>query len=274
VNQHVEDLLWSLLQNAAWAAVVVATGYLVYRARATRKAARTWDLPALVPFLGIRRRDTPAIVVATSEIVQTRPMTGIGQVRGIALLTPTIQQAYGEHVSSYRVLMSSECDLRDERLAEDLVTIGGPKTNVVTRDVLERLSLPAGYGIASDGGVDRICWDGADGRTKLPDASSQRRYALGLVVRCENPIHGRGVLTVIAGAAASASGTYGTEAAATALAAGRDLRPSWWRAVRGARRGYLALVAAEIIGTGDVARLLGAKVLDIREIPWRAGGDG
>lgn len=277
MNSHVEDLLWSLVQNFAWTVVVVVAGYVFYRAQATRKAARSWGLPALVPFLGIRTRDTPTLVVATSDVTEGRPMTGIGQVRAIALLTPSIVRAYGAHVRDDDVRMSRGCRLDDRRFGHDLVTIGGGKTNEVTADVLGRLRLPDGYGLvagpdpSNDATVERILWAGEDGRRLLPDAREGRKYALGLVIRCANP-YGTGVLTVIAGAKASGSGTYGTEAAAAALAEDEQLRRSRWRALRGRRFGFVALVSAEIIGSGEVARLLNANVLDVVELPWDQGG--
>lgn len=261
----------SFVENGLWTVAVAAVGYLSYRALATRRAARIWGLPALVPFLGIRRRSAPTIVVATSGVVGGRAMTGVGQVRAIAIVAPTIQQAYGAHSAPDDVRMSSECQLQDACFEHDLVTVGGPKTNQVTRAVLERLTLPDGCRLVSEEGVDRIYWDGADGRARLPNTSDERRYALGLVIRCENPIRERGVVTVLAGAAGSASGTYGTEAAASALVLDADLLPSRWRALRGRRVGYVALVAAEIVGDGEVARLLDAEVLDVHELPWRAG---
>ncbi len=253
--------------------IVAALLYLWYRAVTLRRSARVWGIAPRRPFLGVPSRP-PTVVVSTSAIAAGRPMTGIGQVRAIALIMPSISRAYRSYTADDNLRMSIGCDLTEDRFAGDLVTIGGPKTNEVTAFVLERIGLPEGFGIsnvldpATGEETDRIVWNGTDARSQVEVVPVGRKVALGLVVRCENPIRRRGVLTVLAGAAASGSGTYGTEAAASAVVQEAALRVSRRAALRSQNAGMIALVRAEIGTRGEVSRLLDASILDVRTFDW------
>jgi len=270
----VSEWLWdAIVPNVASSMIVAAFLYLWYRGITVRRSARVWGIAGPKPFVGVPSRP-PTIVVSTSAISAGRPMTGIGQVRAIALIMPSIGRAYRSYVEDNNLRMSLGCDMTEDRFGGDLITIGGPKTNEVTAFLLDRIGLPEGFGIASvtnpETGktVDRIHWKGSDARSQVKGAPAGRKVALGLVVRCENPIRRRGVLTVLAGAAASGSGTYGTEAAASAVVRDRALRVSRRAALSGRRVGTVALVRAEIASRGDISRLLDATVEDVKTFEW------
>jgi len=267
--------LWdAIVPNVASSMIVATFLYLWYRGVTLRRSARVWGIAGPKPFVGIPSRP-PTVVVSTSAISsEGRPMTGIGQVRAIALIMPSIGRAYRSYVEDNNLRMSLGCDVTEDRFGGDLITIGGPKTNEVTAFLLDRIGLPEGFGIASVSDpetgktVDRILWKGSDARGQVKGAPAGSQIALGLVVRCENPIRRRGVLTVLAGAAASGSGTYGTEAAASAVVRDRALRVSRRAALSGRRVGTVALVRAEIGTRGDILRLLDATVVDVRTFEW------
>ncbi len=82
------------------------------------------------------------IVIATSGMVDTgaylRAMTGLGQVRALSLLTPSLRRAYPE-VDLQMVRLSEEVGEGD--LDSDLLVIGGPKNSAVTKMLLDKLGL-------------------------------------------------------------------------------------------------------------------------------------
>lgn len=210
----------------------------------------------------------PTIVVSTSSFQETpryrRPQTGIGQVRAIAAIAPSLSRAYGTGLDNYRLRMSFDCDLADPLYHGDLVTIGGPKTNEVTRLVLERIAavLPEGFSFETardgDGTSDRIVWEGAtvDGATP--------GEVHGVVIRCANPLGRRGILTVLAG-----MGTFGTEAAAVAITTDPRLRPGLSESLHRTRFAYVALVRGEITERASgIPRLHRCEVEGIIKIPW------
>jgi hypothetical protein len=177
-------------------------------------AAVTVGRWALVRFLPARRtwrftsgRDL-RIVVSSSAMVHTglyqRPVTGIGQVRALSLLSPLLRRAYRDANLS-EVLLSEE--LAGHDLNNNLLVIGGPKTNWLARDLLERLAPRLPFTVT--GTV--ITWgpsdyDGeAEGDNVLHD--------FGYVVRAVHPLHPERRVVIVAG-----SHTFGTAAAAQWLA--------------------------------------------------------
>lgn len=230
---------------------------------------RIWSVRRGWAELGTRRT-VPTVVIATSSFQEAsgyrRPQTGIGQVRAIAAIAPSVARAYGAPMDVERVRMSHGCDLADAIYREDLVCIGGPKTNEVTRRLLDKIAplLPDGVSFTTEateqGSADAIRWAGE--RQK-----NTGDVVHGMVIRCANPFDPDHTLTVIAGMS-----TYGTEAAAQALVTCPELRQTWRQALRGERRGLAALVRAEVATPDhDVRRLhrptvVGAPV----PIPWAA----
>lgn len=238
------DLGWALVTDAISTLVALpAVTLLVLFVLRVGPSLRIWGVRSSV-LLPLGARIAPTVVISTSSFQENpnypkgRPQTGIGQVRAIAAISPSIAAAYRTVIEHHRLRMSQDCDLADPMYHGDLITIGGPKTNEVTRVLLEKTVLPDGYGFETatlENGttVDRITWAGAP-------VTPGPREALGLVIRCANPLGRAGVLTVLAGA-----GTFGTEAAAVALTRLPALRPTVRAALRRRRTGFIALVCAE-----------------------------
>jgi hypothetical protein len=263
----------AIAPNVVSSMIVAAILYLWYRGVTLGRSARVWGIAAPKPFVGVPSRP-PTVVVSTSAIAGGRPMTGIGQVRAIGIIMPSVGRAYRSYLEDSNLRMSLGCDVTEDRFGGDLVTIGGPKTNEVTAFVLERIGLPDGFGIASvpDAAtgetVDRILWNGSDARGQVEVVPAGRQIALGLVVRCQNPIRGRGVLTILAGAAASGSGTFGTEAAASAVVHRTALHVSRRATLSRRRVGMVALVRADVGTRGNIPRLLDATVIGVKTFEW------
>lgn len=239
-------------------------GFWVIRTSTPR---RIWAVRRGWADLGLRR-DAPTVVIATSSFQESsgyqRPQTGVGQVRAIAAIAPSVARAYGAPMDGGRVRMSHGCDFADAIYREALVCIGGPKTNEVTRRLLETIAplLPDGVSFTTEatdqGTVDVIRWAGEPQR-------NNDSVVHGQVIRCANPFDPARTLTVVGGVS-----TYGTEAAAQALVTCPELRQSQRQALRGDRRGLAALVRAEVTTPDhDVRRLHRAAVVGAPvQIPW------
>lgn len=259
------DLGWTLVTDVLSALVVLPVlTYVVLLALRVRPSRRIWGVRSTPWTPGAKV--PPTLVISTSsfqpntQYPRGRPQTGIGQVRVIAEISPSVATAYGAGIERHRLRMSDDCDLSDPIYHQDLVLVGGPKTNEVTRAALAAVPLPEGFGMTSvttpEGVVtDRIEWAG---EPRIPAEGE----ALGLVVRCGNP-WGSGVLTVLAGV-----GTYGTEAAAVALVEEPVLRPTV-RAALGRRRGFVALVRGETTQRrSGITRLVRLDVEGVAPMGW------
>jgi len=263
------DLGWALVTDAISTLVVLpAVTLLVLFVLRVGPSLRIWGVRSsfLLPF---GARNAPTVVISTGSFQENpnyprgRPQTGTGQVFAIAAISPSIVAAYRTVIEHDRLRMSEDCDLADPLFQGDLITIGGPKTNEVTRVLLEKIDLPVGYGFETatlENGttVDCIRWADAP-------VTPGPQEALGLVIRCANPLGRAGVLTVLAGV-----GTFGTEAAAVALAGLSDLRPMR-AALSHQRAGFIALVGARTeehsSGISQVHKpfIKGHR----KQIPWR-----
>jgi hypothetical protein len=185
------DALSALVGLVVGAAVGVAR----WSVAAQRPARRAWRFKS--------GRDL-VIVIATSGMVDTgtyqRAMTGLGQVRALSILTPSLRSAYRD-VDLQRVRLSEE--LGEGQLDSDLLVIGGPKNSSVTKMLLDKLRPQLPFSVENTS----IIWDGItyDGQT----VSGQVVHDYGYVVRTTHPLHPARRVVIIGG-----SHTYGTACAA------------------------------------------------------------
>jgi len=132
-------------------------------------------------------------------------------VRALGLLVPSLTRAYGELDSNAVTLSVHTNGASRER---DLILLGGPKNNEVTREVLDRMAPRLPITIQTNGD-EVIVHNAADGgEAILPPAStpapSQSRpgYDYGYILRAVNCFNPKTSVTIFAG-----THTYGTAAA-------------------------------------------------------------
>ncbi|MET7937021.1 hypothetical protein [Streptomyces sp. NPDC005322] len=160
-----------------------------------------------------------------------RPMAGLGQVRALSLLIPSLTHAYRD-LDLEKVRLSAH--LPGHEMEHDLLVLGGPKTNEVARRLLAAMaeSLPFRLG----GG--EITWDGTAYRGETIDGEITRDC--GYVVRAPHPLTPNRRVVLIGGWS-----TYGTVAAAR------------WLIEKGADRSLAAdiavLVEASVLRDGHVS---------------------
>jgi hypothetical protein len=213
---------------SALVGLAVGTGLGVARwsVAARTPAQRTWRF---------KSGQDLVIVIATSGMVDTgayrRAMTGLGQVRALSLLTPSLRKAYPK-VDLQMVRLSEE--VRDGDLDRDLLVIGGPKNSTVTKMLLEKLGPQLPFMVTDTA----ITWDGVayDGLT----TSGEVVHDYGYVVRAGHPLHPARRVVIIGG-----SHTYGTACAAR------------WLVEKGSSRQLPAdiavLVEADVVLKGHVS---------------------
>ncbi|MGI5350409.1 hypothetical protein ACQEU8_19855 [Streptomyces sp. CA-250714] len=133
-----------------------------------------------------------------------RPVAGLGQIRALSLLIPSLTHAYRE-LDLEKVRLSAH--LPGHEMEHDLLVLGGSKNNEVARRLLAAMteSLPFRLG----GG--EITWDGTAYRGEAADGEVTRDC--GYVVRAPNPLNRSRRVVLIGGWS-----TYGTVAAARWLA--------------------------------------------------------
>jgi hypothetical protein len=195
--------------------------------------------------------------IATSgnfdEGIYMRPMTGIGQVRALSFIWPSIRTAYWQAHESSIVLSQ---DITASHLKGDVVTLGGPNTNSITKEALEFLYPKTGFRFLKIEGVNSIEFGGEQIRpTVEPDPNSpshsQIRKDYAVVICAESPFSEDRRLVVLAG-----THTYGVEGAAKLFV--KKLRKRAWRLPRD----YLALAEVQL-RSGEIQSL---KLLRIKKI--------
>ncbi len=178
----------------------LGVGVVAAKLRETLPSRRMWM---------IKEPSSVVISVAHSSQSDTgeyiRPATGIGQVRALALLMPSLRRAYA-NLQIRNIYLSSDPLL--DRVEGDLICLGGTKNNEVTGDVLAQLgeacplSMEGSRIFWSEEGEDPVLYEGTieNGRV-VKD--------IGLIVRARNPFRTDRTVVLLAG-----SHTYGTIAAA------------------------------------------------------------
>ncbi|MEU5929735.1 hypothetical protein ABZ817_40490 [Streptomyces antimycoticus] len=175
-----------------------------------------------------------SIVLDTSHIDTgryQRPVAGLGQVRALSVLIPSLTHAYRD-LNLERVRLSAH--LPGHEMEHDLLVLGGPKNNEAAHSILEAMAdaLPFRLG----GGA--ITWEGTAYTGDATDGEVVRDC--GYVVRAPNPLNSSKRVVLIGGWS-----TYGTVAAAR------------WLAENGAHRSLAAdvavLVEASVLRDGHVS---------------------
>ena len=161
---------------------------------------------------GRRQPDNLTVVVADSGVIDTgayqRKVTGIGQARAVGLLMPSLTRAYPNPPTD-AVMLSSECSPHHRE--GDIVLLGGPKGNVLTARLFERMrnELPVIVQTKVD---EEILWMVDDplvlpGDSQPPTSTGGKDF--GVILRMRNCFDETGTMTLFAGVH-----TYGTLAAA------------------------------------------------------------
>jgi hypothetical protein len=215
VTASLDDLLSSIPADVIANVVALCIGIGAARLWSKLANRRIWSLDdpsKLVIFVAEDSRE----LVSKGEAQYVRPSTGVGQVRALAAIAPSLRTAYRE-VDFGKVLMSSERIGRD--LRSDLITLGGAKNNLVTREIMNALStryvLPVptpqeGLSwITREGGRPKLYE--AEGGPEDGDLSRDDRIVrdYGVIVKAPNPWNPKASVIVLYGAS-----THGTAAAA------------------------------------------------------------
>ncbi len=193
------SIIVSLLANLVWAvlgALVLYVSKLVFRVYPARNL---WQL---------NDPKTLTLCAATSTETDTgeylRPTTGLGQVKALVVISTSLYNAYAQDVNIRNILFSDD-QIRD-RIEHDLILLGGPKNNKVTKYFLDRIKdLNIVEQVDSE-----ITWK--IGYQKFQAEIKNRGVVLdyGLIIRMKNPFGGNGKIILFSGAH-----TFGVTAAAS-----------------------------------------------------------
>ncbi len=183
--------------------------------------------------------------------------TGLGQVQAISHIAPGLASAYKEPLSSGAVYLSSSLDTNSPLLTDrDLILIGGPKTNHITRAVLEMCPLSVEFKTKASLTVKNASADVIVYRDKnsneITELITLGNDAYAFLARFENPFSksGKHTVTLLCG-----SSTYGTELAALAFSDRKYLRKysPFFRKLKG----FVAVAHGTLAGRSESDRWVG-----------------
>jgi len=188
-----------------------------------------------------RLHDPRALVICASTSTRTdtgeysRPATGIGQVRALAITTHSLHRGY-RGLDTRNILLSD--DQIHGRIENDVILLGGPKNNILTRRLLDKLRLQSL--VDQSGSV--ISWLHGANRREFVPVTTDRVVTIdyGLVVRVRNPFSSSNTTACLF----SGGHTFGT------IAAARYFTEALFRRSRfgaGVARNYVAVVRCEIM---------------------------
>lgn len=237
---------------------LITTGFLFLQRWLRR---RRW-----VSFIGLRNEATIDVVLTTSEISAShvgvaaqRPLTGLGQVRGMAV----VAKALGRYLNKrpFDVFMSGRVFTT---LNDHVILLGGPAKNAVVKKMLE-----SGCWLTQEAG-SQLHADDIAGEFSIPGYA----FTAAEISLDESGVPDRDVAIVLCGPSPFSHGperrsvvccfgmtSYGTEAAAV-LAFGRlpEMRRSQWR-----RSGL------HTMGSGNSITVLAAEVSIVQGTVGRFG---
>ena len=171
----------------------------------TRPNRRLWSLA---------ESEKALICVAESSRDETedyvRSSTGVGQVKALTLIMPSISQAYNGSVPESVVFATEQMS---SALEGDLIILGGPKNNRVARVYLERMGK-IGQPFMMEGNQMFWCGDDSSQSERFLGASNGKEVQkdFGVIMRTVNPFSMDGRSSVVVFIAGSHN--FGTTAAA------------------------------------------------------------
>lgn len=234
----VHSVLINLFSNLIWVPVGALAAWLGYFIGVRLPHRRLWRLadPSKLTICASNSTNT-------NTGVYSRPSTGIGQVRALALAITSLHAAYRKKLDIRHILLST--DHIQDRMENDLLILGGPKTNRVAAELFNAIQheQPA-FQVKTV-----IYWrtkqrNGQwvdDGMLEYDGHAVNRKITqdYGLIIRMQSPFTSRArTIILFAG-----SHTYGTLAAAKYFTESKDLR----RLVKRKQQNLVALVSAQII---------------------------
>ena len=236
----IHSILVSLLSNFFWLPIGACCTYIGFYLQVRLPNRKLWHL-----------KDPSRLVICAANSTNTntgvyrRPATGLGQVRAIAFATRSLYNAYRGKLDIQNILLSNEP--LQERIEHDLLLLGGPKNNDVSRQFLEALqseqpAMMKGSTIIWRTNTVKGQWVD-QGASEYEGQVANRKVLLdyGLIVHSSNPFTSRNrTIVLFAG-----SHTYGTVAAAKFFT--EDLRKHLGKITRPSRKNYVVLVSSQIV---------------------------
>lgn len=197
----------------------------------------------------IRDPSCLTVSVATSTVTNTgpyhRPSTGIGQVRALALATRSLTRAYSRHLDIRNIVLSVEP--LQERIENDMLILGGPKTNKVAAKFLDLL-IDEQPVVQIESmilwRVNRVGGRWVDqGALEFEGQAVNRKVELdyGLIIRTQSPFTSRKSTAIFF----SGSHTYGTVAAAKFFT--EDMHKHLGKMTRDGRKNVVMLISSHIV---------------------------
>jgi hypothetical protein len=234
----VHAVLINLLSNVVWLAVGACAAWVIYFVSVRLPRRRLWRLadPANLTVCASNSTNT-------NTGVYSRPSTGIGQVRALALAINSLYAAYRKKLDVRHILLST--DHVQDRMENDLLLLGGPKTNRVAAELFKAIQ----YEQPALQVKNTIYWrtrqrDGQwidDGVLEYEGHAVNRKVTqdYGLLIRMQSPFTSRSRTVILF----SGSHTYGTVAAAKYFTESKDIR----RLLRRKQQNLVALISTQVI---------------------------
>ncbi|GHO82385.1 hypothetical protein [Dictyobacter formicarum] len=238
--EDIHSILIGMLTNFVWVpvgALLAGIGFWMKVRLPNRKLWRANDPSCLT------------VCVATSTMTNTgpysRPSTGIGQVRALALSEGSLIKAYSKKLDIRNIILSVEP--LQERIENDMLILGGPKNNKVADKFLNLLhdEQPA-MQIKSMiiWRVNRVGGRWVDqGAIEYEGQAVNRHVEIdyGLIVRTQSPFTSRSRVAILF----SGSHTYGTVAAAKFFT--EDLHKHLRKLTKDGRKNFSVLISTHVV---------------------------
>jgi hypothetical protein len=234
----VHSVLLNLLSNLIWVPVGALAAWLGYFIGVRLPHRRLWRLADPTRLTVCASNSTN-----TNTGVYSRPSTGIGQVRALALALSSLYAAYRKKLDVRHILLST--DHIQDRMEDDLLILGGPKTNRVSAEFLNAIQYEQPVFQVKTVIYWRVHQRNGqwvdDGMLEYDGHAVNRKITqdYGLIVRMRSPFTSRARTVILF----SGSHTYGTLAAAKYFTESKDLR----RLLKKKQQNLVALVSAQII---------------------------
>jgi hypothetical protein len=265
-DKHVNlmEMVTNVGLNILAAPIIFVLGFLVFRSfaylRAELPLAQIWDLKGSWE---LRKWKHEALVVVTKldYVTAEGPLTGMGELRAHALISESLIQAYRNLLGIMHIDSRHSGDFSGDLGCSNIISIGGPKHNEVTRDLRELYSeaLPL-YFVIEDKSqyvVDRR-------NNEVYESSTQQGSNMldyGVITKLSNPYHPgeceESVVFLVEG-----TYTYGLAAAGRLVT--KDYFRTLLKELKGSKSPYWqVLVRAQVKGEWHVY----PEIIDMIELP-------
>ncbi|MFV0417867.1 MAG: hypothetical protein ACK5KT_03910 [Dysgonomonas sp.] len=140
----ISSIISNIITNIIWLGLGILSAFFIRYIRVVHPNKKLWDLS--IP----EKTIISIATIKTQTDKYTRPATGVGQLKALSYIIKSLNKAYKKF--DLKNILSSEEEL-GQKIEDDIILLGGPKNNKITKLFFEKFDQTNALLQADDGSI-------------------------------------------------------------------------------------------------------------------------